>query len=192
EPRAAAAALAADRVTLHTSLRREQLLARLRVAGLVAVLGGEDEREDVRDFERRESRPLDPRLAHLRAHERQVVPHRRAQLVEAGAARNTRQVRSFPSFAGAANPVTLPASLLRVHVPSGDQRPVGRERERGLLGRRLLRSGRRERGQEEKAHSGHAEGPPAPLAHSNDLLWSGDPKIGDSRRWVKNSRRTLA
>src|SRR5262245_27175410 len=104
-------------MTLHASLRDEQLLARLRVAGLVAVLRSEDERENVRDVEGRESRSLDPRLTHLRAHQGQMVPHRRAQLVEAGAARNARQVRSLPSLAGAANPVTLPASLLRVHVP---------------------------------------------------------------------------
>src|SRR5262249_17821933 len=143
EGRADVAPLATDRVALDAALRREQSLTRLRVARLVAVLRREDEREHVRELERCEGRSLNALLAHLRAHERQVGPHRGAQLEEGRRARDAGQVRRGAPLAAAADTVALATPLLGVDVPASEQRPVRGERQRRLR-RRLLCPGRSE------------------------------------------------
>jgi hypothetical protein len=157
-------------VALNAAFCREQPLAGFRVTELVAVLRRENERQDVRKLERREGWSLDAHLAHLRAHQRQVVPHRRTQVEEAGPTRDTRQVWGAPPFAAATDPVAPAAPFLRVDVPAGEQRPVGRKRQRWLRCRRLLCRDRRDREQDETAHRCHVASAPHQSRHSGTLL----------------------
>src|SRR5262249_15954630 len=170
EGRTEAGRLAADRVALDAALGREQLLARLRVAELIPVLRREDKRQDVRELQRRERGPLDTLLAHLRAHQRQVIPHRGAEIVKAGAARDTRQVRRRAPFAAAPDAVALAAALLGIDIPAGEQRPVWRERKRGLRRGRLLGRGRRDREEDETTDRCRVASAPLQSGHSESLL----------------------
>src|SRR4029453_2503 len=99
-----------------------------------------------------------------------MVPHCRAQLVEAGAALDARKIGRRPSLAATANSVALTTSFLRIYVPSRDQRPVRREGQRRLLGRRLRR-GRCKPEKECPPHEGRWGAAMCPRTHSRGLLW---------------------
>src|SRR5262249_19177346 len=104
-------------------LRGEELLAGLRIALLVSVLGGEEERDQVCGLRRCQGRALDACLAHARAHLREVIPHRGAEVEEAGAHLRAAEIGADLST-GAANRVALAAALRGEDVPAREHAPV--------------------------------------------------------------------